>query len=222
MVTKIDHYLSEIDAGVPYEVVSAHLITENEKLLKAIAQTLYEPFSKTIADYMDVYQEVCIAVYDILKEYESSNIGNCGKETRYFFSAVRYCTMRNLNKNYSYSGFKMSNTLRLKLTKGIDSNPFVSMSLNELNGEDDSPRENFFYMPASKELSPEDAYVEKEELEEIKTAMSNLSDEEKYVMMLTCFNGLTVRAAANVMDVSKSKVQNTKAKAVRNIQKMVS
>ena len=67
MVTKINHYLSEIDAGVPYEVVSAHLITENEKLLKAIAQTLYEPFSKTIADYMDVYQEVCIAVYDILK-----------------------------------------------------------------------------------------------------------------------------------------------------------
>ena len=115
----------------------------------------------------------------------------------------------------------MSNTLRLKLTKGIDSNPFVSMSLNELNGEDDSPRENFFYMPVSKELSPEDAYVEKEELEEIKTAMSNLSDEEKYVMMLTCFDGLTVRAAANVMDVSKSKVQNTKAKAVRNIQKMV-
>lgn len=222
MVTKIDHYLSQIEAGVPYEVVSTHLITENEKLIKAIAQTLYEPFSKTVAEYMDVYQEVCIAIYDILKEYESSNIGNDRKETQYFFSAVRYCAMRSLNKNYSYSGFKMSNTLRLKLTKGIDSNPFVSMSLNELNGEDDSPRENFFYMPSSKELSPEDTYIEKEELEEIKAAMSNLPDEEKYVMMLTCFDGLTVRAAAKVMDVSKSKVQNTKTKAVRNIQKMVS
>lgn len=200
-------------------------IEEHEGLLHKISWSIYEKskaYSVT-ADEEDVFVDCVIAVYDVFRTFAEHGVSVKTNEISFIAQAVRFRTLETLwdfhkgcSMNYSTMRTKRKKTGEIP----VEIRPYYGglMSSSGLGFYKFDLEDMYDVQEAVKALTtgktPEQTYIEKEELEALPKACEKLSKNETLVIETIYNKGLSLAEAGKELGLTKSSMFFTERKAL--------
>ena len=204
-------------------------IEENEKVLHKISWSIYEKskaYSIT-AEEEDVFIDCVIATYDVFKSFAEHGVSVKNSEVSYIAQAVRFRTLESIwdfHKGCSMAFVTMKQKRRKTGEVPVEIRPyygglmssFGSKSAHQFELEDMyDVQETLKALTAGK--TPEQAYIEKEEIDTLPKACERLSKRETLVIETIYNKGLSLAEAGKELGLTKSSTFFTERQALMKI-----
>lgn len=196
--------------------MAERFIEEHEELLHKISWNIYEKskaYSIT-ADKEDVFVDCVIAVYDIFENFAEHDVSVKNNEVSFIIQAVRFRTLESVwefhkGASMPYATMKQKRhktgevPVEIRPYYGGLMSSFGSKSAHRFELEDMyAVQETLKALTAGK--TPEQTYIEKEELQTLPKACEKLSKTETLVIETIYNNGLSLAEAGKELGLTKS------------------
>lgn len=200
-------------------------IEENKKFLHKISWSIYEKskaYSVT-AEEEDVFVDCVIAVYDVFKTFAEHGVSVKNSEVSYIAQAVRFRTLESVwdfHKGCSMAFVTMKQKRRKTGEVPVEIRPYYGglMSSSGLGFNKFELEDMYDVQEAIKALTadktPEQAYIEKEEIDTLPKACERLSKRETLVIETIYNKGLSLAEAGKELGLTKSFMFFTERKAL--------
>lgn len=208
--------------------MAERFIEEHEELLHKISWNIYEKskaYSIT-ADKEDVFVDCVIAVYDIFENFAEHGVSVKNNEVSFIAQAVRFRTLESVWEFHKGASMPYATMKQKRHKTGevpVEIRPYYGglMSASGLGFNKFEIEDMYDVQEALKVLTadktPEQTYIEKEELQTLPKACEKLNKTETLVIETIYNNGLSLAEAGKELGLTKSATFFAEKKALAKI-----
>lgn len=215
MATK---YLEAYRLSNGSKAVPSNFIEENTGLLHTIARVIFAK-NVTMADYDDIYMDCVLAVYDVFEGSLKADLSSIKNEVSYIAQAVHFIALKTLWDFHRGASISY-NTMKANRRNGNFFEDAVSLSAPAGGDSGDGDAKDSIELHiASQNMSPEDVYIQKEMLEQIKVALSALEgcEREAIVTIYLGNDKNSLDKASEILNRPRSTVNFQKERGMKQI-----